>query len=313
MISRRLLRIKVLKEVFSCLNANQRTPEAANRALSSSIFKAYELYHHLMQLAEELRRYAQQQLALGRQKMLATSEDLNPNTKFADNEFVKLVAANVPLSKFCEKHKLRWKSSDGTIRMLHQAMLDSELYRHYMASPARSFAEDKAFIVSLYEQQLEDSEPLLLALEEQSILWIDDVEFMLSQVVKTFRGFKQGQSPDAPLLPLFRDKADEAFAAQLLRRAIACSDEYRELIDRHTKNWDVERIAFMDIVIMITAIAELLEFPGIPVKVSLNEYIEVAKYYSTPNSSTFINGVLDKVVSELQAKGLLQKSGRGAA
>ena len=307
MMIRRLLRIKVLKEVFSCLNANHCSPEAAGKALSKSIFKTYELYHHLLQLTVELRDYARLQLELGMQKQLATHEERNPNTKLVDNALVALVEANVPLKKFCEKHRLSWKSADVTIKSLYQAMLDSEMYRRYMASPTRSFAEDRAFLVQLVEQQLEDAEPLLSALEEQSMLWIDDVEFALSQVSRTLKGFTPEQTPDTPLLPLYKDKGDEDFAARLLRRAITCSDEYRALVERHAQNWDVERIAFMDIVIMITAIAELMEFREIPVKVSLNEYIEVAKYYSTPNSSTFINGVLDKVVEELQAKQLLGK------
>ncbi len=312
MISRRLLRIKVLKEVYGALTANQRSLEVADKALATSIYKTYELYHHLMQLVEEVRDYAQQQLELGRQKKLATAAELHPNTKFTDNEFVALIENNATLRKFCDKHRLSWKGSTPTIKSLYQSLLDSEPYKAYMSAPTRSFAEDKAFIIQFYEEQLEDSEPLLSALEEQSILWIDDVEFALSQLIKTFKSFKAGQSPETALLPLFKDKEDERFASLLLRRAITCSDEYRELIDKHTKNWDVERIAFMDIVIMVTAIAELVEFPDIPVKVSLNEYIEIAKYYSTPNSSTFINGVLDKVVEDLRTKLLLQKSEKGA-
>lgn len=313
MISRRLLRIKVLKEVFSCLNANQSSPENIDKHLKISVLKTYELYHHLMQLAEEICRYDEQQLEFGRQKMLATDSERNPNTKLSDNEFVKLVEANTALQKFCEKHLLSWKTSESAIKKIYQALTESELYKSYMASSTRSFNEDKAFIISFFEQQLEDSEPLLSTLEEQSILWIDDVEFALSQVVKTFKSFTQKQRPDAPLLPLYKDAADEEFAARLLRRAVTCSEEYRTLIDRHTSNWDVERIAFMDIVIMITAIAELVEFSDIPIKVSLNEYIEIAKYYSTPNSSTFINGVLDKVVDELRTKKLLQKTDKGIA
>jgi len=304
MISRRLLRIKVLKEVYSSFSANHRTVEAANKSLAASVSKTYELYHYLMLLAEELRDYALQQLELGKQKQLITDEERNPNTKFVENEFISLVEKNAALQKFCEKHKLSWKNTGSTIKKLLQALQESELYRGYMSSPTRSFAEDKAFVIQLYEQQLEDFEPLLSTLEEQSILWIDDVEFTLSQAIKTFKSFKQDQSPYTPLLPLYKDKADERFARQLLHRAVTCSSEYRELIDKHTENWDVERIAFMDIVIMVTAIAELIEFPEIPIKVSLNEYIEISKYYSTPNSSTFINGVLDKVVSELQAKKL---------
>jgi N utilization substance protein B len=315
MISRRLLRIKVLKGVFSCLNANECSPEAAKKALTSSIFKTYELYHYLMLLAEELRDHAQQQLELGKQKRLATAEELNPNTKFIDNAFVKALEANTALQKFCEKQRLSWRtaSTSGIVKKLYKSVVESDLYKSYMGSPTRSFADDRSFIIKFYEEQLENSEPLLSTLEEQSILWIDDVEFTLSQIIKTFKTFKPEQSPDAPLLPLFKDQDDEQFGARLLNRAVTCSDEYRELVDKHTRNWDVERIAFMDIVIMVTAIAELVEFPEIPVKVSLNEYIEIAKYYSTPNSSTFINGVLDKVVDDLQRQQLLQKSGRGVA
>lgn len=308
MISRRLLRIKVLKEVYSSLSTPNSSPDAAQKELEHSIRRTYDLYHHLMQLVVELSDYARQQLELGKQKKRPTEEEANPNTKFIDNQFVELIGQNKPLKQYCEKQKLAWTHHPEVVKKLLPELYAADFFKQYMASPERSFTEDKNLVITLYTELLEDFEPMLAALEEQSIYWIDDVEFTLSQVIKTFKTFKQGQSPDTPTAPLYKDKEDEKFATQLLQRAITCSAEYRELIDKHTKNWDVERIAFMDIVIMVTALAELVEFPNIPVKVSLNEYIEISKYYSTPNSSVFINGVLDKAVDELKKGKLIAKN-----
>ncbi|MDR3329452.1 MAG: transcription antitermination factor NusB [Prevotellaceae bacterium] len=307
MVSRRFLRIKVLKEVYSFFIAHGDSPEAARKTLEHSIRKTYDLYHLLLLLAEELGDYAQRLLEHGLQKNIPTAEELHPNSKFVDNEFVALLRGNLPLRHYCEKQRLSWSGSPEVVKKLLAALYASDFFQQYMAAPDRSFAEDKALVIRLYNDLLEDFEPLLFALEEQSIYWTDDVEFTLSQIIKTLRQLRQGQSPDTPLMPLYRDDGDRLFAEKLLQRAITCSDEYHQLIDRHIKNWDVERVAFMDITIMTTAIAELVEFANIPVKVSLNEYIEIAKYYSTPYSSIFINGVLDRVVEDLKNSGLLNK------
>ncbi|MDR3188237.1 MAG: transcription antitermination factor NusB [Prevotellaceae bacterium] len=307
MISRRLLRIKILKEVYSFLNAQNTSHEAANKTLTYSIRKTYDLYHLLMQLVVDVNDYAVQQMELGKQKNFPTEQERNPNTKFADNKFIALVRSNTPLRRYCEKQRLTWGGNPEVVKKLLASLYAADFFRHYMAAPSRAFEADKQLVIQLYSELLEDFEPLLLALEDQNIYWIDDVEFALSQIIKTFRLFRQGQSSETPLAPLYAHKGEELFAERVLTRAIINSAAYRELIDRHTKNWEVERVAFMDVVIMITAVAEMMEFPDIPIKVSLNEYIEIAKYYSTPNSSLFINGVLDRVVDELRQEKTLVK------
>jgi N utilization substance protein B len=260
-----------------------------------------------MQLTIEISDYAAQQMELGKQKNFPTEQELHPNTKFVDNEFVKLLRSNIPLRRYCEKQRLTWGANPEVVKKLLASFYAADFFRQYMETPSRSFVEDKYLIIQLYCDLLEDFEPLLLALEDQNIYWIDDVEFTISQVIKTFKQFRQEQGSETPLAPLFTKKEDEIFAERVLTCATVNSATYRDLIDKHTKNWDVERVAFMDIVIMITAVAELMEFPDIPVKVSLNEYIEIAKYYSTPNSSVFINGVLDRIVDELKQEKTLVK------
>jgi N utilization substance protein B len=311
MISRRLLRIKVLKEIYSFLNAGNSSIENAEKELVFSIQKTYDLYHYLMNLIVEIADYGSQQQGLAKQKNMPTEEERNPNTKFVDNAFIRLISENKALNKYCEKRKLNWRHTPEVIKRLHHSLLASDYYKAYMQHSQCSFEEDRSLVIKFYENELEDSETLLSVLEEQNIYWNDDVEFCISQIIKTLKSFKENQSEDTPLMPLYKDSNDESFALNLLTTAATHNAEYREMIDKHTKNWDVERIAFMDIVIMITAIAEMVEFPNIPIKVSLNEYIEIAKYYSTPNSSTFINGVLDKIVAELKTNNIIVKQGRG--
>jgi N utilization substance protein B len=301
------LRIKVLKEVYSFLTAQNTSCEVANKTLSYSIRKTYDLYHLLMQLMVDVSDYAVQQMELGKQKNFPTAQELNPNTKFVDNRFIALLRSNTPLRRYCEKQRLTWGANPEVVKKLLTALYAADFFRQYMDDPLHSFVEDKYLVIQLYSELLEDFEPLLLALEDQNIYWVDDVEFAISQIIKTFRQFQPGQDSETPLLPLYSKKDDELFAERILTCAAINSASYRDLIDKHTKNWDVERVAFMDIVIMVTAVAELMEFPDIPIKVSLNEYIEIAKYYSTPNSSVFINGVLDRIVEELKQEKMLTK------
>ncbi|MDR1416514.1 MAG: transcription antitermination factor NusB [Prevotellaceae bacterium] len=301
------MRIKVLKEVYSFLNAQNTSCEAAGKTLKYSIQKTYDLYHLLMLLVIEISDYAMQQIELGKQKNFPTEQELHPNTKFVNNEFITLLRNNVPLRRYCEKQRLSWGGNPEVVKKLLALLYSTNFFRQYMGNASRSFVEDKFLVIQLYSELLEDFEPLLLALEDQNIYWIDDVEFTISQIIKTLKLFRNDQSNDTPLAPLYKEKEDELFAERVLLRATTNSVAYRELVDKHTKNWDLERIAFMDIVIMVTAVAELMEFPDIPIKVSLNEYIEIAKYYSTPNSSLFINGVLDRIVEDLKQEKLLVK------
>ncbi|MDR3296788.1 MAG: transcription antitermination protein NusB [Prevotellaceae bacterium] len=307
MLSRRLLRIKTLKEVFGQLMLPTPSPDVAVKNMDTSIQKTYDLYHLLLLLAPELADHAALLIEQHRNRNLPSAEDLNPNTKLVDNALIALLRNNRPLADYCGKRFLSWADHREVPRQVLAAMTEADFYLSYMASPTRSFAEDKALLVSLYGSLLEDFEPLTSALEDQNLLWADEVEFVLSHVLRTLHAFSKSQRNDAPLLPLLTGEADAIFGHRLVRRAVACSGEYRKLVEKFSLNWDVERIAYMDIVLMVIALAEMVEFDDIPIKVSLNEYIEIAKYYSTPSSCMFINGVLDRIVFHLKDTALAGK------
>ncbi|GHT73660.1 N utilization substance protein B [Bacteroidia bacterium] len=309
MISRRLIRIKVLKILFSYLNSGGTSIENAEKELIFSLNKTYELYHYFLLLPIEVADYAAQQIALGKQKNRPTEAERNPNTKFADNAFVQLLREHANLHAFVEKHKFQW--SPDVVKKAYQSLRSSPYYQQYMNRRDRSFFEDKMLIIMFLEREFEDDEELNAALEEQSIYWADDLEFALSHSIKTCKSFGVNDNDTNELLPQYKESEDEEFASRLLSTAVLKSAEYQQIVDKYTKNWDVERVAFMDVVIMITAIAELITFTNVPIKVSLNEYIEIAKYYSTPSSSTFINGVLDKIVIDFTEQKIITKEGRG--
>ncbi len=196
------------------------------------------------------------------------------------------------------------------IKTLFEQLERSDYYRKYMASSEHSFREDLSLVVDFYSNELEESEMLEDVLDEESILWNDDLGFVLAMVIRTLSGIRQSHR-DVKVMPEFKNPDDLLFAKELFAKAALNFDDHLQYIEKFTRNWDVERIAFMDNLIMVTAMTELISFPSIPVKVTLDEYIEIAKYYSTPASSTFINGVLDKIVSSLTEEGRINKSGRG--
>jgi len=190
-------------------------------------------------------------------------------------------------------------------------MIESEFYTEYMEDKTRSYLDDRKFVEKLFNKIILISEDLYQVLEEESIYWNDDVEFVVSMIVKTIKKFNELSDSDQSLMPLYKDIEDKDFTKDLLRKAILNHDELREMIKEHSKNWDVDRIAFMDILIMQLAITEFLYFPSIPTKVSMNEYIELSKYYSTDKSRNFINGILDKTLKDLKKEGKIKKLGRG--
>ena len=311
MVSRRLLRIKVLKSFFSYIQSESTSPTNVEKEVTFSIQKTYDLYHYLLLLLVEIADYAQLRIDLNKQKHLATEEDKNPNTKLVDNKVYTLLRENEAFNKYVQRTKLSWVSSPELIKQLYNQLVESDYYKQYMSSPASSFEEDKRLVIDIILNELEDYEELYNTLEDQSIFWVDDVEFALSMVAKTIKLFKANQPKYTELLPLYKNEDDQTFAIRLLRRAINEHKSYKPLIEQHTKNWEVERIAFMDIVLLELAIAEAIEFPTIPIKVTIDEYIELSKYFSTPNSATFINGVLDKIIQQLVKEQRVVKSGRG--
>lgn len=282
---------------------------ASEKNLIVSIDKAYDLYIQMMSLIVDVARYAENRIELAKQKKLPTYEDLNPNRRFVDNAVINLFANAESVSDAIATRKLSWSHYPETVKDIYNRMIESDFYKKYMSAPICTFTDDKKFVEAFY-MALEEDEALAEKLDEISILWNDDLSFALYMIIRTVSGMKQSHT-DIKMLPKFKSEDDLDFACTLFRKALVQYEENQDLVDRYTSNWDVERIAFMDNLIISIAIAELTTFDSIPVKVTLDEWIDIAKYYSSPTSSNFVNGVLDKIVAELTENGRIKKSGRG--
>ncbi len=311
MISRRIIRTKVLQMLYAYYSSEEKSLSKTEKDLFFCIEKSYDLYHYLMVLAVEISDYAEKRIEIKRNKLQPTEEDLNPNTKFITNQVIQQLRSNNQLNKYLDQKKLSWSDNEGLIKELYLLMIESDVYKNYMADKNRSFLNDRKFIEKLFSKVILTSEYLFIVLEEQSIYWNDDVDFVIAMIVKTIRQFNELTDSNHQLMPLFKDKEDRDFAKSLIRQSIINHDELRELINRHAQNWDMERIAQMDILIMQLAITELLYFPSVPTKVSMNEYIELSKYYSTEKSRNFVNGILDKTLKDLKKEKKINKIGRG--
>ena len=310
MISRRMLRIKVVKALYAHMKSDADSLMASEKMLVTSIDKTYDLYFLLMSLVVEMAQYAEQRQDAAKNKKLPTYDDLNPNRKFVDNAVIRLLAQSDSVNDYLASRKLSWAKYPELVKSLYTQLEQSDYFKKYMTSQESSFREDLALITEFYTRELEESEILESALDEMSILWNDDLGFALIMVTRTLSNMRASHS-DVKVLPKFKSIEDLDFARELFAKAAVNFDNYQEEIEKYTRNWDVERIAFMDNLIMATAVAELVTFPSIPVKVTLDEYIEIAKYYSTHGSSTFINGILDKIVASFTEEGKINKSGRG--
>ena len=268
-----------------------------------SIHKTYDLYCHFLALPIALADCAAQQIAIGRQKINPAPDERAPNTKFADNAFVQMLRQHKEVQAAAQRCRFVWQTE--AIKKIYLAIKTADYYMQYMQRSARSFAEDKIIILRILEHEIEDHEDLYLYLEEQSIYWIDDIEYALSHAIKSCRSFVHDGAN--PLMEQYKDLSDEQFAHRLFLTAAMHSGEFRQIIEKHAHHWEVDRIALMDIATMMVAIAEITTFADIPVCVTLNEYIEIAKYYSTAQSSTFINGVLDQIVADLTEQNRISK------
>ncbi|MDQ1332208.1 MAG: NusB protein [Bacteroidota bacterium] len=311
MISRRLLRIKALMAFYAFNRREDEDLVRAETELMFSIGKTYDLYHYLMLLVLDIADVASGKTEQALRKNMPTPEDLNPNRRFIDNLFILQLRENSALNKYISTSKISWANYSHIPRLLYNKMTVWEPYEEYMKAEGSNYQSDKKFIIRLITEFFSNSEELLNCLEEQSIYWNDDMEYVLAMVEKTLKKFKPEAREKCALMPLFKDKEDEEFVKVLFRKAVINTKKCSDLIDNNTTNWEVERIALMDILVMQLAITEILEFPEIPVKVTLNEYIEIAKYYCTSKSSTFVNGILDNIVREIREKGLFNKVGRG--
>ena len=282
--------------------------DTAEKELFFSLSKAYDMYNYLLLLMVEITRQAQRKQSAAKSKLLPTAEELYPNTKFVDNRFIAQLEVNKQLLEFSETQKKTWENESEFVKSLCEKIMDSDIYKEYMASETSSYEEDRELWRKIYKRIIFNNDELDQVLEDQSLYWNDDKEIVDTFVLKTIKRFDEKNGAKQDLLPEFKDDEDQDFARRLFRRTILNEDYYRHLISENTRNWDLDRVAFMDVIIMQIALAEILSFPNIPVSVTLNEYVEIAKLYSTPKSGSFINGTLDGIVNILKKDGKLNKN-----
>ncbi len=311
MLNRRHLRVKVLQALYAFYQSKDVDFVKLEKAMMDSINRMYQLYLFFLLTFEEIKDQAEHRIEENKKKIRPTEEDLNPNTKLIDNRVFKLLENNSVLKREANENKAKWDGAENQemFRKIYLNIRESETYFAYMGNGEDSFEDDMNFTLELFREEIANSEVLYAFFEEKDIHWIDDIDLICSMVLKTIKSF----TPDEQnILPLYKDKEDEIFfVKELLRKTIALNKESEVLIDDLTKNWELDRIAKMDILLMKMAIAELQVFPNIPTKVTLNEYIEISKFYSTPKSHSFINGVLDKAIDKLTADKKIIKTGRG--
>ncbi len=305
MLNRRLLRTKVLRSLYAHSQNSERRAEATLLEYRRSAHQCYVLYAFLLQLLVEITNYGKARQAIAKTKLQPTTQDLNPNTRFVENRVIASIAGNSELQKLLGDAGLRWADyeSEALIRDLYNSIVGSEKYEVYMDGAIG----DRAFVQYILANFLEDNSALESLLDEVSILWADDLGYALSVALNSVE-----RRSESTLLPQFSaENQDEKYAENLLLHSIKNLAEYRIIIEELSDNWEIERIADMDILILCQATAELVSCPKIPIKVTMNEYIEISKFYSTPSSYNFVNGVLHRVVERMVADGRINKTGRG--
>ena len=308
MINRVLIRLKIVQIVYAYYQNGGKNLDTAEKELFFSLSKAYDMYNYLLLLMVEITKAAERKQNAAKSKLLPTAEELCPNTKFIDNRFIAQLEVNKQLLEFSETQKKTWENESEFVKSLCEKIMDSDIYKEYMESETSSYEEDRELWRKIYKRMIFNNEELDQVLEDQSLYWNDDKEIVDTFVLKTIKRFEEKNGANQELLPEFKDEEDQDFARRLFRRTILNEDYYRHLISENTRNWELDRVAFMDVIIMQIALAEILSFPNIPVSVSLNEYVEIAKLYSTLKSGSFINGTLDGIVNSLKKDNKLNKN-----
>lgn len=311
MINRRFLRVKVMQALYSYFQSGNTDLAKAEKEMFQQIEKVYDLYVYVLVLLTDIHHAATLVIEENKNKRLPSKEDLNPNTKFIDNSILVQLSANEQLKKEIANRKVSWQNDLDMVRKLFSEIRNGDDYKAYMSSGQQSAKEDKSFIELMIRNHIADNQLLEFWLEEKNIFWTDDIFLVLTNVLKTIESADDAEGK-IKLAPLYKDPEDDKlFARTLFSKCIAYNQQAEEMISAKTQNWEIERIAFLDVLLMKMALTEVLYLTNIPVKVSLNEYIEIAKQYSTPKSKVFINGILDKAIAELKEKGEVKKTGRG--
>ena len=307
MINRVLIRLKIVQIVYAYYKNSGKSIKTAEDEMFFSLSKAYDLYNYLLLLIAGVTHYAADRISFKSFKLRPTDSDINPNLKFVNNRFVAQLQCNEQLCKFAEKSKVNWVDNSDFVRRLLDKIEESDIYKEYMAAETSSYEEDKELWRKLYKAFVFDNEELDSLLEEQSLYWNDDKSIVDSFVLNTIKLFEEKNGAAQQLLPEYKDVADMEFARKLFRNAIGNAEQYREMMSSSSKNWDMSRLAFMDVVIMQVALAEIMTFDDVPLSVTLNEYVEIAKHYSTVKSGSFVNGMLDTITKKLRQENKINK------
>ena len=312
MISRRLVRIKAMQTYYGFLqNSGDITTEQIWKELKLNIEKSHELYIFLHCLLISIIDYAELKIDIAKKKLVPSIDDLSPNKKFIENKIIESFRKNDNIISFYNTNNFNWSEYPDFIKNTWNQIVDSSYYKEYMLEKASGITSDKNILIKIINKTLTDNYRLDEILEEKSIYWNDDLEFLLSNIIQNIKKFTASKNQVYNLQPLFKNKIDEKFAKDLIIKTSINKDKYDQIILESLKKWELERIAFTDRILLHLALCEINEFPDMPVKVTINEYLDIAKFYSTDKSSIFINGILDKIYAQLKSNNKLNKKGLG--
>lgn len=310
MINRRHIRIKVMQSVYAMQQSHNDDLVKEEKFLKHSIQKMFDLYVLNLLLLVEVQKLAAKKIALSKKKILATKEDLQPNTKFIDNRLINMIPLSVGVDSYVQINKLdNWENDDEYVKIIWEELQKSTLYKKYMDTVEDSYNVDRSFVIDFYREIIAPNEKLYEYYEDKMISWVDDIPFVNTWVLKTLN--KQKENRAFMLGSLYKDTDDEKFVSALFNKTMLHQHKYEDDIKAKTPNWETDRIADIDMILIKMAITEFLHFPSIPSRVTINEYIELAKDYSTEKSGYFINGVLDKLSKDFLESKRMVKMGRG--
>ena len=307
MINRELIRIKLVQVLYSYLQKGTHNPDVAEKELLLSLDKAYDLYNYLLLLMVEVSRMSVRMLEVHENRSKKLKDGIIWSHKFVDNRFIIQLESNRQLRDYCDEQALSWADHETFVRNLYNKVEESDFYKNYMASENSSYEEDREVWRLIYRHLICNNEELADLLEDTNVYWNDDKAIIDTFVLKTINRFTEASTSAQPLMPEFKSDTDRDFATKLLYRAIVGQEHFNELISSTTRKWDFQRIALMDRIILQLGLAEITTFPNIPISVSINEYVDIAKMYSTPKSDKYINATLDAIAKKLIEEGKLVK------
>lgn len=316
MINRRFLRVKVLQAVYAYLGSGEDVVENGVKHLLESIDKMKELFVWQLSFLVETKRFAENRIEENKRKNFPTQEDLHPNMRYVENRVLNALENNRDLRKEEERLKINWADHQDIVRNYYNMMRNTQEYNDYMSNSVNNFEQDKKFIVKMINEYFADLEVLQDFYEEKSIFFVDDYHLVSSMLVKFFSDIKASFNETSLLPTIYKTEKDavnedKEFVKNLFRQVLKHDDEYGKLVGANTSNWEKERVCVMDMIILKLALTEFLCFPYIPVKVTMNEYIEISKYFSTPKSKIFVNGILDRILKKLTEENAIVKKGIG--